>query len=142
MAILPHEDAAGIPFGQAGYAGLNPGDEISIYIKISGNEYFLADTKRTLLALFPEASSEEIDASDAYVAAGYNEDGTSLTGTQPCFGRTFRYYQRGYTNKAGEEKVAHEYESTFSVAELVSALPPRWAEWIMKNENVVAAVSN
>ena len=142
LAILPYEDDAKVPFGQAGYSGLNPGDEISIFIKISGNEYFLPDTKRVLIALFPELANSEVDASDAYVVAGYSEDGTQLTGTQPCFGCTFRYYQREYTNKAGENKVAHEYEPTFSVKELVGALPQQWAEWVLKNENVVATVSN
>ena len=142
LVILPYEDDKGAPFGQAGYSGLNPGDETSIYIKVSGSEYFLADMKRVLMALFPEASGEELDESDAYLAAGYTEDGTALTGNQPCFGRTFRYYQRGYTNKAGETKFAHEYEPTVPVPELLLSLPANWAERILRNENVVAAAAS
>ena len=138
IVLRPYEDKNHVAFNEAGYDGLRPCEEVSIYIKATGNRYLRADTKKVLEALFPE--SPEITAEDTYLVAGYDATGTIETGEQPAFGLTLRYFERAYKNAAGEDKRANEYAPSKKVSELIEELNDTDKEFLLNNASVLAVV--
>lgn len=99
------------------------GDEVTHFLQISGNEYFLADFKQFIVGVLG-ASEDEVDETVCGWAAGLDEKDNPLAGGSPLKGTVVEIDNRGKVTKEGKNFTKVKYVREIKAEQVLLDLPP------------------